>query len=171
MAEILVKNSLDSDVAVKITITLYESAIKGDIDEGDPKWVLMVGTTHLDRYGNIIPPIAVYNLIERNIDGEIEKAVNIICQKVDWGDLYVDNKAPLVVNYGPTGEDVSIKSRVSIDIKEDLPSSGLDLSGLKVTFDNGTFTYDITDEVRVNSQTFSCNIAWNPETIVKDTYH
>lgn len=171
MAEILVRNSLGSQVAVKITVTLHESIVKDDKDEGDPKWLLMLGTTHKDKYDNTIPPVAVHNLSGTDIDGEIEKAINVICKDIDWGGLYVDREAPSVISYSPTGQDVDILSDIKISIKDSLPSSGLDLSNLNVTINNGTFTYDITDEILIRSDTFDCDLRWVPKTIIKDTYH
>lgn len=171
MAEILIKNSLGSQVAVKITVTLYESAIKGDVDEAEPKWILMVGTTHLDRFGVTISPIVLHNVIEINLDAEIEGAINIICAQVDWGPLYIDDKGPLIINYGPTGTDVGLLEDVVINVKDELPSSGLDLSNLKVTFSSVFAEYDITNEVRIKGGPFKYEIKWSPDGVVRDTYH
>ena len=108
--------------------------LKGDKD-GDPKWVLEVGTTYPSSTGGVVPTKVVHNITESSIEAEIEKAVSELCTYIDWSDLEQDNEA----------------------------SSGIDLSGMTVTLDNGTIIFDITNQVEVTGDPYNYTVTWiNP---------
>lgn len=162
MAEIYVRHSLNSSKAVKFNFTLKQYVLKGDKD-GDPKWVLEVGTTYPSSTGGVVPTKVVHNITESSIEAEIEKAVSELCTYIDWSDLEQDNEAPEVVTMTPSGLNVPIKSKVSFNIQDALPSSGIDLSGMTVTLDNGTIIFDITNQVEVTGDPYNYTVTWiNP---------
>lgn len=170
MTEILVKNSLHSQIAAKFTTTFYESTLKGN--EGESVWVLIVGTTHPDLNGDPIPPVVINDLSESSIDAEIENAISSMCSLIDWAIIQEDTDGPIYISYEPTGEDVDIISDILIKVKDELPSSGLDFSNLSVNFNNGTLDFDITNDTILKQITpYEYVLRWVPDRIVRDTYH
>ena len=169
MADIFVKHSLSSRVSVRFNVTLTKFTIKGE--EGDQKWLLEIGTTYPDADGNYILPKLVHLLTLDNLDSVIEEVVGEMCEAIDWGTLERDIHAPYIYSYSPTQTtDVSIKTKVKALIKESLPSSGIDLSNLKITLNNGTTTFDITDEVVIKGDPYEYSFTWVPAIRAYSTY-
>lgn len=169
MAEILVNHSLSDSIAVKFNVDLKQYVLKGE--EGDSKWVLEVGTTYLDSGGNVIPPKFLHLTTLESLEDEIEKAVSDMCALIDWGVLLDDKHPPYIDSYVPVEtEGVSISTEVRVIIKEELPSAGIDLSGVVVTLDNGVSVYDITNEVTVTGDPYEYRLKWYSQNKVYDTY-
>lgn len=158
MAEIYVRNSLNSRKAIKINIALREFMTK--LEEGDIKWVLELGTRELTVSGTKIPTQIVHNVAEKNIEDEIEKSVSRICTYVDWGDFEADNEAPYISSFYPVGIDVPINSRLLMNVVEDLPAAGIDLSEANIVFNNGEVDFDITEEITVEGDPYDYKISW-----------
>jgi hypothetical protein len=59
---------------------------------------------------------------------------------------------------------------IYINIKDSLPSSGIDLSNMVVTLNNSMITFDITNEVVVTGDPYEFNLRWTPPLRVFDTY-
>ena len=168
MADIFVKNSLSSTVSVRFNVTIKQYILKGE--EGDEKWVLEIGTTYPDADGNFILPRYVHLVTLDNLDAVIEEKVAEMCELIDWGTLENDIDAPYVDSYMPAETtDVSLQTAVQAIIKEALPSSGMDLSNMKITLDNGTTTFDITNEVVVKGDPYEYTLTWTPVR-VSNTY-
>ena len=129
-------------------------------DEGDIKWVLELGTRELTASGIKIPTQIVHNIVEKNIEDEIEKSVSQICTYVDWGDFESDNEAPYINTFYPIGSDVSINSTVTMNVVEDLPAAGIDLSEATIVFNNGEVDFDITNEINVEGDPYDYKISW-----------
>ena len=158
MAEIFIRHSLNSRKTIKVNLALREFILVGEA--GDSKWVLEVGTAQLDSDGNYISPEIIHNISEANLEDEVDKALASICSKVDWSDFEIDREAPRISNYYPSGENASIKSIVSITLVEDLPSSGIDLSEAKITFNNGEVDFDITNELKIEGDPYEYTLLW-----------
>jgi hypothetical protein len=102
-----------------------------------------------------------------NLDDEIEKAVSVICEQIDWTPQIDDSRAPYVTSHFPVETtDVSIESSVVVNIEESLPSAGIDLSSIKVMLDD----FDITNECDVTGDPYEYKVKWKPSTIVYDAY-
>jgi hypothetical protein len=169
VAEIFVKNSLGSHVSVKFNVTIKQFTIT--TSEGDPKWLLEVGTTYPDANGDVIPPKLVHLITLDTLEDEIEKAVSDMCLLIDWGALENDTYPPYIDSYLPSDiEDVLINTRVTAIIKERLPSSGLDLSSIKITLDNGMAIFDITNDVVITGDPYEYKIEWVPPIRALKTY-
>lgn len=169
MADIFVKHSLSSTVSVRFSVTLTQYVLKGE--EGDKKWLLEIGTTYPDANGEFIIPRYIHLVTLDDLDAEIEKVIAELCDLIDWGTLENDDTAPYLDSYYPVATtNVSIQAKVQAIIKEMLPSSGIDLSDLKVTLNNGTTTFDITDEVIIKGDPYEYKFKWAPQIVVLDTY-
>ena len=130
MADFYVRNSLNSKKAVKFNIAIRDFV---DVNtEGEEIWVLEIGTLTPDADGNVIPPSYVHNVTEENIEDEIHKVVSQMCSLIDWTVLENDNEAPQIISFSPTGENVDVTSFIEFSIEDALPSSGIDLSEMKV---------------------------------------
>jgi len=160
MAEIFVRNSLNSRKSIKINLALREFTDKNS--EGESKWFLELGTQELTASGTLIPPQLINNVSASNVEEEIEGAIGKICSYVDWGDFEADTVAPYIRNFYPIGAATPINSTVVMNIVEDLPSAGIDLSEAKVTFNNGTINFDITSEINIEGDPYDYKIWWKP---------
>lgn len=163
MAHFFVRNSLNTEKSVKIDLS-FARYVDGPAVDGDLKWVLEIGTTHPSISGTRIRPVIVNNVENyKNVDAVIAEAVSIIASQIDWDPLVADTEAPFVGSVLPEiNAQVPIESNVYIDIKDNYPSSGLDLSEMVVTINNGVIDFDITDECTVTGDPFHYTVHWKP---------
>lgn len=169
MAEFFVRHTLNYNKTVRFNITLRYFVIKGE--EGEHMWTLEVGTTHEDINGDSISAKKVHNISAKNLDEVIETALADLCSQIDWTPLVDDNEAPLVDNFLPTGDEVSIGSDIRIIIKDELPSAGIDLSNMKIILNNSMQDFDITSEVEtVDAYYNEYELKWVTPLRVYNTY-
>jgi len=172
MADIFVKNSLNPYKSVKFNVSIKK--FFAHEFEGEAKYYIEVGTTHSGIYNDEnttysgsnyvhIRPGYLDRITEEELDGELSKIVGKLSSFIDWGTLLTDLKAPYVSYMEPVGRDVSIYSNVMFNIKDDVPSAGVDLSDMLVTLDNGETVFDITSEVEVYGDPFEYSILWSPK--------
>ena len=167
MAELFVKNSLNSTIAVKFNVTLSEYVLT--TSDGDVKWTLDIGTTYPSASGTPILPKIIHGISEEDINDEIEEAVSYMCTLINWETLESDNDAPYVLEQGPEG-DTDINSIIKMIIDENTPSSGIDLSNIKVILNNEDVDFDITNEIEISGDPFQYTIIWEPWKRVYDVY-
>ncbi len=165
MAEVLVRHSLNTNKAIKFNFTIRQ--VTTTKSKGDPLWVLEVGTNSKDFNGEIIPPKIISNLEYKNIDTILEEVVCAMCDVVDWGVLQDDTHPPVLVTTFPKDASINIpiKSIITMRFKDLLPSSGMDLSDMKVVFDTGEIKFDITDELVIDGDPFDYLISWRPHNL------
>ena len=168
MAHLLVRNSLNPDVVVKFNVTIKQFTIT--TSDGDPKWLLEIGTGHLDKDGYNLRPTYINLTTLKNLDKEIEKALADMCEWIDWGVLVDDISAPFISERSPVGKSVSIFSIIKAKIKDVLPSSGIDISEMKVYLDTGMKEFDITDDLHITGDPYEYTLKWAPSLRVFDTY-
>lgn len=157
MAEFLVRNSLNPNIVVKFGITLQKTVTSEK--DGVSRWLFCIGTKEKDLNGNTISPeyIALTDL--DNLDEEIEKAVSKISSKIDWSPLLDDSRGPIIENFSPDTYEVSINSIISFDLRDKLPSSGIDLNTLSVKI-NGV---EVKDELQIEGNPYDYHIVWVPK--------
>lgn len=160
MADIVVKHTLNPRKAVKFNLNLRKYALKEE--EGESVWLLEIGTTSPDSEGNKIPPKFVHKITEEFIETEINKAIADICSKIDWRDFDEDRYPPTLKSFSPVGSSVPITSSVYFSVTDKHPSSGIDLSGMVVTLNNGEVDFDITSEVLIKGDPYEYNFKWVP---------
>ena len=168
MAELYVKNSLNSQKAVRFNVSLVEYILT--TTEGDSKWTLEVGTTYPSASGTVIPPKIIHDVLEDNVDKEIQYAVSELCTYIDWTVLENDNDPPSVLSTNPVGDNVYIRSQVEIVIDDNLPSSGIDLSEISVVLNNGVQDFDITSDIAILGDPFQYRLVWKPSQVVYQRY-
>lgn len=169
MAEIFVRNSLNSRKAVRFITTIKQFVLTGT--DGDHKWVLEVGTTHPDADGNPIPPRYVNLITLDNLNEEAEKLISSMCELIDWSVLEGDKQPPYIVSAIPTdGSETAISSNIEIVLKDKIPSSGIDMSNATIKIHNGTQEFDITNEVEIDGDPYEYKLTWKPALRVHRRY-
>jgi hypothetical protein len=107
-----------------------------------------------------------------NIDELMETAVANIASQIDWEPFVEDNDTPYVTTTVPASVgEVPIHSNVYIAITDNIPSAGVDLSGMQIIVNNGTQDFDVTDDCDITGDPFSFNIAWKPPRRQYSTYY
>lgn len=165
MAHFYVRNSLNYDQSVKINISFVRRYDVNDND-GDPRWLLELGTKQTSASGTAIAPEYVNNITsdKTKLNELIADAVANIASQIDWEPLVDDTQAPYIAEIAPAalGASVPIESNVNIVIKDDFPSSGLDLSEAVVTISTMGSTFDITGACAIEGNPFEYTIHWEP---------
>ena len=169
MAEFWVQNSLNYSKAVKFNITLRYIGVKSE--GGAFTWVLEIGTTYLDINGEAISAAKIHNVSAEDLDEVIEDALAGLCSQIDWSPLVQDEEPPYVDSVTPNGSDVSLYSDVVIVLKDRLPSSGMDISNMKVILNNSMVDFDITSEVVVEGDPYEYTLKWSTPLRVRNTYN
>lgn len=169
MAHIYVQNSLNSRMAVRMNLNIPMFVTTES--EGEPIWVLEVATTYPSASGTDIRPVYINKTdADDDLDVAIADAISKISSQIDWGELVVDDKVPYVAEARPYGPDVAISSEIYIDIKEEAPSAGIDMSEVEVILNNGVMDFDITDQCIVDGDPFNFLIKWKPPNVVMGYY-
>lgn len=156
MAEFIVRNSLNPYKAVKFGITTRQVVPKEN--KGEALWVVEIATNEPTISGAVIPPVYINLRTLDDLDDEIQKATATISSQINWTPLIEDNTPPFVVSASPEDGVVGIESSVEFVIKDTLPSSGLDLSTIKMTV-NG---FDVTSELEFSGDVYEQKIKWKP---------
>ncbi len=164
MAHFYVRNSLNYDKTVKINV----SFIRGydvNANDGDVRWFLELATTQKSSSGTTIAPQYINNVTtEFGLDKLISEAVANTAAQIDWSPLLQDTGVPYIYEVFPVelGAGVPIESNVDIVIKDNIPSSGLDLSNVVVTISTRGSTFNITDSCRIEGNPFEYKFHWEP---------
>ena len=157
MAEYIIRNNLNPHKAVKCTITFRQMVNKGE--EGEPVWLVEIGTAEPHKDGGIIKPIFIHYTTAENLSEAVKDATEIIAAQIDWSPLIADTRPPFVVKYFPGVSVVSINSMVNVDIKDVAPSAGIDPDSITMTV-NGI---DVTSEMKKTGDPFYYGISWQPK--------
>jgi hypothetical protein len=101
------------------------------------------------------------------LDEEVKRVSETISNQIDWTPLSDDHRAPYMESYYPTETtDVSIESDVVANIKESLPSAGIDVNSINITV-NG---FDVTSESEITGDPYEYRVEWKPFLRIYDTY-
>jgi hypothetical protein len=156
VAEFIVRNSLNPYKAVKFGVTTRQVIPKEN--EGEALWVVEIATNEPTISGSVIPPVYINLRTLDDLDKEIQNATAIISSQIDWTPLIEDSTSPFVVSVSPEDSVVDIESSVEFLIKDNLPSSGLDLSSIKMTVND----FDVTSELEFSGDGYEQKIKWKP---------
>lgn len=155
MASFLVRNSLNPQKVINVGITYNQVTPKGN--EGDAIWVLEVATEEPDINGDSIRPVFINDISSTHLDEEISKAIGILAQQVDWSPLVDDQREPIIEYVSPATYEVSIDSSLEIEIKDLLPSAGIDIDSIQLTLND----LDVTNELEVTGDPYRYKIKWD----------
>lgn len=160
MAQFLIRNSLNPQKVVKCGITFEQVIPKGV--EGEPIWVVELATDEPHKNGGIIRPEFINLTTLDNLDLEVKKSVEIISDQIDWTQLEVDIRAPLVHSVYPTDYEVSMDTFVEIVIKDLLPSAGIDVDSIRMTITADGKDFDVTSELEITGDPWIYYVKWHP---------
>jgi len=169
MAHIFVKNSLSELKAVLVDINFPKYVLPDS--KGDPLYLLEAGTTYPSKDNKKIAPVYVNKCDGyKNLDEAVDESVSKLMSNVDWGVLVEDTDKPYTTDIRPVGEDVSLNSNIYIDIRDDIPSAGIDLSAMRIEITTDEITFDITSECVVTGTPFHYNVHWEPKLRLQRNY-
>jgi len=164
MTDYLLRNSLNPGKVVSCTITFRQLINKGE--EGEPVWLVEIGTIEPHKDGGEIPPEYIHYTSALNLDAAVREATENIAEQVDWSPLSEDLRPPFVAYSSPTSDIVDIYSDVVVDIKEVLPAAGIDLDSIEVTIND----MDVSDELVISGDPYQYRVIWEPKIRVLDYY-
>lgn len=166
MADFLLRNTLNPSKVVKCTITFRQVINKGE--EGEPVWLIEIGTLEPHKNGGDIVPIFIHYTSKSNLDEEIRQATEEISEQIDWGITVEDLRPPFVICSFPTKstEIVDIYSKVVVDIKDIFPAAGIDPDSIEVIVND----IDVSDEIKLVGTPYQYRIIWEPKIRVFDYY-
>lgn len=156
MAEFIVRNSLNPYKVVKFGITTRQVVPKEN--EGEPLWVVEVATDEPTISGSVIPSIYINLSTLDNLDLEVQNAVAILSDQINWAPLIADTTPPFIASISPENDVVGIESKIEATIVDTLPSAGIDESSIKMTV-NG---FDVTSELEITGTAYSYKVKWMP---------
>lgn len=135
--------------------------------QGEEYWDVVIYTSGLDSNGDNIGPFWITDVgSSTELNDLIRSKIGDICQQIDWTktslssetfDAGSDRNSPYITWTYPTDgqTDVPIDSRISVRIKDNLPSNGIDIStltfkvnGMAVTPEVEGHKYDYTVSYR-----------------------
>lgn len=171
MAYFLVRNSLNPGVAYTFGITTKQYTPKDN--EGEPVWVMEIATEAPAVGGGTPYPEIIYltsvsgvPISGNSLDEEISDAVANLSGRVDWGALADDNREPYIDSISPTSYSTSIDSNVEVNIKDLLPSAGINFNKIKI-YVNG---FDVTSEISITGDPYDCTVKWSPPQRIYSTF-
>jgi len=168
MSELFVRHSLNSKKSVKIFVSFRYFVDKAS--GGDHIWTLELGTLELDLNGKRINPIRINNINVTSLDDLLSESIALIAAQVDWSPFEEDIRCPIITSIRPLGNNVPIGYNVVIKINDALPTSGIDLSELKILLDNGDTKFDITSEFKIIGDLYEYILEWVPKLRINNTY-
>ena len=170
MSEFFVHNSLNTSKSVKFNMTLRYFVILEE--RGEHCWTLEIGTTHSGIDGTTPLSKKVHRISAEDLDEVIEETISDLCSKIDWSPYVIDKWAPYISEIRPSDNDENalIGSDIYFRIKDKLPTAGIDLSGMRVTLNNGVEDFDISDEIIVDGDPYDYECRWTPKLRIYDTY-
>lgn len=163
MAEVIVQNMRDPSQHITVVVTLKQAIIP-EVDPMDPKWVLEASTTQTDEDGDPIEPVREYLSSHDTLTEDINSLITELCKKIDW--TYVeDEDPPSIVGHWPIRDatGVPVTTDIIINLSEEPPSSGIDLSSIKVKVKG----FDLTEQITLKGDFRNCSVRLTPGTKYK----
>lgn len=160
MAEVFIQNLRDPDQRIGIMVTIKRIVIMQE-GTGTQMWAIQASTNELDSGGNSIAPVYKWTSNQTTFTDDVNELINTLCQQIDWN-YAPDTTPPRVVSHWPMRDDtgIPVTSEIVINIGEDAPSSGLDLSSIRVKIKG----FDLTDQVTIKGNINTCSIYLTPGT-------
>jgi len=200
MADVLVRHGRNPGKVVRFSINIIQvhdithdptEVPKQDYPrlEGDVIWILEVGTYEPDINGDPIP-IRKVNLVSLStLDSVIQQTIQDMCALIDWGIAQEDKRAPYVYWHLPndgtavdgissTISGVKLHSEIYFKLKDNLPSTGIDMSSIEMTITISgtdptkvwpTFS-DISSEAEITGTPYDVQVYWSPPAWIKEEY-
>ena len=160
MAEVFVQNLRDPDQRIAIMVTIKRIVITQE-GTGTQMWAIQASTNELDSGGNAIAPVYKWTSNRTTFTDDVNDLINTLCRQIDWN-YAPDDTPPKIISHWPMRDDtgIAVDSEIVINIGEDVPSSGLDLSSIRVKIKG----FDLTDQVTIKGNINMCSIYLTPGT-------
>jgi hypothetical protein len=165
MAEVLIQNMRNPEQVITIMVTL-KRAIIADLGTGDLYWTLEVSTKQRTADNELIQPIRRYITNRSTFTDDVNEAIDELCRQIPW-DYIPDTTPPAVSTHWPFdgAEGVPLDTKITINITELAPSSGIDINTLKVKVKG----FDLTNLVEVKGDLSSFSLSVTPDTKYKSS--
>ena len=160
MAEVFVQNLRDPSQQIGVMVTIKRMVVH-QTGTGNQMWMIQASTLATDADGNIVKPVYKWTSNRTTFTSDVEDVINQLSAQVDWN--YVpDDNPPQVLNTWPMNGDtnVSVDTQIRINISDVAPSSGLDLSSIRVKVKG----FDLTDQLDIKGNIGSCVVLLTPGT-------
>jgi hypothetical protein len=160
MAEVFVQNLRDPSQRVGIMVTIKRVIVTQD-GTGTQMWAIQASTKELDADGNPIAPTYKWTSNQTTFSDDVNELIDTLCKKVNWT-YEPDTTPPEITSHWPMQNDtgIPVDSEIVVNIGEQLPSSGLDISSIKVKVKG----FDLTDQVTIKGDISSCSVYITPGT-------
>jgi hypothetical protein len=153
----------DPSQQITVVVTLKQ-AIIAQVDPSDPKWILEASTNETDEDGDPIEAVKLYLSNNDTLTEDMNGLITQLCAEVNWS--YVeDTEPPKIVGHWPLAgsEGVDVSTDIIINLAEDAPSSGIDLSSIHLKVKG----FDLTDQLDIKGDFRSCSVTVTPGTKFK----
>jgi hypothetical protein len=160
MAEVFVQNLRDPAQKIGIMVTIKRIVVMQE-GTGTQMWAIQASTKELDVDGNPIAPVYRWASNQTTFSDDVNAIIDELCKKVNWT-YEPDITPPEITSHWPMQNDtgIPVDSEIVINIGEQFPSSGLDLSSIVVKVKG----FDLTDQVAIKGNIGSCSVYLTPGT-------
>jgi hypothetical protein len=160
MAEVFIQNLRDPSQQIGIMVTIKRMVVNQE-GTGSLMWMIQASTLATSDDGEIVKPVYKWTSDQTTFTSDIEDLINQICSQVDWN-YELDTTPPEILNTWPLNGNtgVSVDTDIRINIADVAPSSGLDLSSIRVKVKG----FDLTDQLTIKGNIGSCSIFLTPGT-------
>jgi hypothetical protein len=160
MAEVLVQNMRNPSQTVSIMVTIKRMIIPEE-GSGGALWVLEASTNEVNADGDYIAPAKKWLTDKTTLTEDINALIDSICEQIPW-EYIEDTEPPKVVTHWPLAgsQAVSPETAITINLEEEIPSSGIDLNSIRVKVKG----FDLTDQVTVEGNMNACRVTLVPGT-------
>lgn len=160
MAEVIIQNLRYPDQIITAVVTIKREIVYDD-DPSKLQWILEASTRAKDANGVRVKPSKLYKSSKETVTKDINDLITDLCKKVDWVHV-IDTEPPEVVGQWPLAEEqnVAVDTEIRFTLWEEPPSSGIDLSSIRVKVKG----YDLTDRLVINGDMTRCSVSVTPGT-------
>ena len=148
-------------VPITVNINQLDDSTTND---GEVLWVIILSAGVLDKdTGQLVEDIVINNIQKEDILTELSSGLNEMGARINWTDLEEDLRAPVIKQMTPNLEDIEvpIDSNVTIRLRDEFPTTGIDTSSIKM-YANGI---EVTQDLHINTESNEASILWVPRRI------
>jgi hypothetical protein len=160
MAETFIQNMRDPSERIGIMVTIKRMVVRQD-QTGRQMWMIQASTLATDADGVQIQPVYKWTSNQTTFSDDIQDLIDQINVQVAWNNE-PDTTPPEILNTWPldgaTG--IPVDTEIRVNIADLAPSSGLDISSIKVKVKG----FDLTEHLTINSNINTCSIYLTPGT-------
>jgi hypothetical protein len=137
---------------VPITVNLKQNDLADTVD-GEPVWIAVFSAGVLDKdTGSQVEDVVIYDVTQETLLEQLTEGLNIMGDRINWGDLEDDNRPPKIKDITPTNKqtDVDYFTNVEVHLRDDFPTTGIDPSSVKLFVNELEVTPDLSVDINSN---------------------